>query len=199
MCVSAMVTANRRPIAHSTPWRATVPPALCLHGPVKDIVLLHGTTSGQNGYERLAVALRLGWSVHGTDLPTDRPECAVDEYVALLTERVGEDVDSPVVLGHSGGGLLVEAVGAALGARHLVWLAAYIPQAGKSLRDDDLNSVFNDEWVGVDPTSDDAAATYFLYHDCDYATLRWALTTGRLWFPVAVSSQPWRVDHMRRR
>jgi pimeloyl-ACP methyl ester carboxylesterase len=58
------------------------------------------------------------------------------------------------------------------------------------LLDEDFTDVFNPEWIGVDPTSDDVAAAYFLYHDCDYANLRWALREGRLWYPSALYSEP---------
>lgn len=35
----------------------------------------------------------------------------------------------------------------------------------------------NEEWIGVDPTTDPVLATYFLFHDADLASLRAALPT----------------------
>jgi pimeloyl-ACP methyl ester carboxylesterase len=45
---------------------------------------------------------------------------------------------------------------------------------------------FDPDWIGKDPTTDAAVAAHFLYHDCDHASLAWALTTRRLFVPVAV-------------
>ncbi|QBI21054.1 alpha/beta hydrolase [Egibacter rhizosphaerae] len=154
---------------------------------MNDIVLLHGTTAGQASYAPFAAALsNRGWTVHGVDLPVDRPEWRADEHAAFLAEHLDE-VDRPVVLGHSGAGLILEAVGHALDAAHLVWLAAYIPADGMSLVDEDLTAVFNADWLGVDPTSDPEAAAFFLYHDCDDETFQWALPRQRLWHPGAAA------------
>jgi hypothetical protein len=48
---------------------------------------------------------------------------------------------------------------------------------------------FNPEWIGKDPTTDESVAIQFLYHDCDQATIDWALTTRRLFLPRAVYEQ----------
>ena len=54
-------------------------------------------------------------------------------------------------------------------------------------RDDERHAqaAFNPDWIGKDPT-DDAVAAAFLYHDCDEATLEWALSTRRLFVPRGV-------------
>ena len=115
-------------------------------------------------------------------------EATTEQYADAL-EAV---VQHPVVLGHSGAGLLVPAVSRVLDARGMVWLAAYIPAPGRSLiaEAQQETAMFNPEWVGVDPTRDDAAAVYFLFHDCDWATVQWARTTGRVWYPEAVYTEP---------
>lgn len=41
-----------------------------------------------------------------------------------------------------------------------------------------------------DPTTDPVLATYFLFHDCDLATLRWALTTLRASLPRSFYTTP---------
>jgi hypothetical protein len=52
------------------------------------------------------------------------------------------------------------------------------------------------------PTADPVVAAYFLFHDCDLATLRWAVPTLRLFFPAAAYQQapllagPWRPQRM---
>jgi pimeloyl-ACP methyl ester carboxylesterase len=83
------------------------------------------------------------------------------------------------VVGHSGGGYLLPLVAAQRALRRIVFLAAMLPQMGKSfldqLRDDP--TIFNPEWIGKDPSRDDAAAMYFLFHDCSGEVAKWALTT----------------------
>jgi pimeloyl-ACP methyl ester carboxylesterase len=49
-----------------------------------------------------------------------------------------------------------------------------------------LQAAFNPDWIGREPTTDDAVAAAFLYHDCDDATLEWALSTRRLFLPRGV-------------
>ena len=66
-----------------------------------------------------------------------------------------------------------------------MYLAAAVPDpAGhRSFLDEmqaDPLAMFNSEWFGVDPTGDPVLATYFLFHDCDLSTLRWALGTLQL-------------------
>lgn len=50
--------------------------------------------------------------------------------------------------------------------------------------------MFNPEWFGKDATSDPVLASYFLFHDCDLATLQWALTTLRLFAPPKLYAEP---------
>lgn len=156
-----------------------------------DMVLLHGTTSGQAGFERFAQALEArGWAAHGIDLPSD-PSMGTSGYARMVAAALEGVVQHPVVLGHSGAGLLVPAVTRALDARAMVWLAAYIPAAGRCLAAEaqQERAMFNPEWVGVDPTHDEAAAVYFLFHDCDWATVQWARATRRLWRPEAAYAE----------
>jgi hypothetical protein len=47
----------------------------------------------------------------------------------------------------------------------------------------------NPEWISQNPVADPVLATYFLFHDCDLAALRWGLTTLRLFFPEAAYRQ----------
>jgi pimeloyl-ACP methyl ester carboxylesterase len=43
--------------------------------------------------------------------------------------------------------------------------------------------VFNGGWLGADPTRDPVLAAYFLFHDCDLASLQWGLATVRAFVP----------------
>ena len=160
-----------------------------------DFVLVHGTTQSSAAWERVAGSLtERGHRAVAVDLPVDQPDLLADDYARIAAEQVADDVRDPVVVAHSGGGLVLTALGKRLRARHLVWLAAVIPDfaGGRSLLDqinEDLTGMFGTEWPqweGEDPTE----AAYFLFHSCDLATLRWALGTLRTWRPVAAYGEP---------
>jgi pimeloyl-ACP methyl ester carboxylesterase len=162
-----------------------------------DWVLVHGTTQSPAGWERLADTLgRRGHRAVTVDLPCDRPGLLADDYARLVAAQVGDTVHEPVVVAHSGGGLLVPALAAALHASRLVWLAAMIPDlaGGASLTDEIKTAgrdMFTAEWRSLTepPTVDPVVAAYFLFHDCDLATTRWGLSTVRLFYPTAMYAE----------
>lgn len=99
---------------------------------------------------------------------------------------------SPIVVAHSGAGILLPGIARELGAAHQVWLAAYVPDGRRTMLDEVRASpadVFNPEWPGSDPTADPVLAAYFLFHDCDLSTLRWALTTVRRFSPPRLAQE----------
>lgn len=101
-------------------------------------------------------------------------------------------IGKPVVVAHSGSGVLLPAAARKLDARHQVWLAAWVPDPRASFTEEiaqHAESAFNPDWIGKDPTTDATVATSFLYHDCDQQTLQWALTTRRLFLPLAAFSE----------
>ncbi|MBV8348165.1 MAG: hypothetical protein JOZ49_11715 [Mycolicibacterium sp.] len=94
------------------------------------------------------------------------------------------------MVAHSGSGTLLPAIAGALNAVAIVWLAAYIPDFvnGRSLNEEiqtDPTGLFHREWIGVDPTSDPAAARHFLFHDCNPDLQDWAMRTLRAFVPAA--------------
>jgi len=152
-----------------------------------DFLLVHGSTQGPGGYDRLAAALQSrGHHTVAVDLPVDRPEWTVAQY-AEVARGQGAQLTEPVVVVvvHSAAGVVAPAIAAAVGARHVAWLGAVVPDPGRSVMDELAAdpSMFGAEWH--DWTGDLAGApaetAYFLFHDCDLATLRWALSTTRLW------------------
>ena len=163
-----------------------------------DYVLVHGTTQSPAGWQPLAGALtRRGHRVHAVDLPTGQPELLAADYAALAAGQVAGVVDEPVVVAHSGGCLLLPAIAREVGARRLVWLAGYIPgPAGGPGFAGEIQAagseMFSPEWRSLTepPTADPVVAAYFLFHDCDLATLRWAVSTLRLLFPAAAYQHP---------
>ena len=157
-----------------------------------DYVLIHGTTQSPAGWDRLVGALEShGGHGHTVDLPSD-VALDVNGYSALIRDQVPTTVEHPVVVAHSAAGLLLPAAARALGARRQVWIAAYIPDGRRSLLDEVAaapTDIFNEDWAGSDPTSDAVKAGYFLFHDCDPATLQWAIGTLRRFMPEAPYGQ----------
>jgi pimeloyl-ACP methyl ester carboxylesterase len=155
---------------------------------LSDFVLIHSTGQSAAGWQRLVSALkRRGHRAYAVDLPTNEPGLRTDEYARIIRRQV-EGVGKPLVVAHSGSGVLLPAAARALDARHQVWLAAWVPDPDASFNEEvaqHAESAFNPEWIGKDPTTDATVAASFLYHDCDQPTLDWALTTVRLFLPVA--------------
>jgi hypothetical protein len=155
---------------------------------VGDVVLIHSTGQGAAGWERVVRALdERGWAAHAVELPS-HPGLLAADYAERIRGQVGA-IAAPVVLAHSGSGPLLPAAARTLAARHQVWLAAWVPDPEAGFVEDtgrNLQAAFNPDWIGKDPTEDDAVAAAFLYHDCDDATLEWALSTRRLFLPSAV-------------
>jgi pimeloyl-ACP methyl ester carboxylesterase len=128
-----------------------------------------------------------GQAAEAVELPND-PQLGAEDFAEVMRAQVS-DVVTPTVVVHSGSGPLLPAAARAFGARHQVWLAAWVPDGGATFAKDVADhaaDAFNPAWVGQDPTRDDAVAKEFVYHDCDEGTLVWALSTRRLFVPRAV-------------
>jgi pimeloyl-ACP methyl ester carboxylesterase len=162
-----------------------------------DYILLHGTAQSTAGWERLAGALAgRGHRALPVDFPVDRPGLLAADYAGIAADQVGGVAERPVVVAHSGAGLLLPAVADRLGAGHLVWLAAAVPDfdGGSSFAEQIERSgseLAGEEWrrFGRESTEDPVVAAYFGFHDCDLETLRWALTTVQLFYPAAVYAE----------
>jgi len=159
--------------------------------PARDVVLLHSTGQGAAGWARVVAALaERGIRAHVPELPSD-PGLLAADFAELIRRHVGE-LAAPVVLAHSGAGPLLPAAAQALRASRQVWLAAWVPDPAASFAEDTgrhLRDAFNPDWIGKDPIEDAAVAAAFLYHDCDQATLAWALEARRLFLPRGVYGQ----------
>jgi pimeloyl-ACP methyl ester carboxylesterase len=155
---------------------------------MSDVVLIHSTGQGAAGWERLAQALaRRGWTAHAVELPS-KPDLLAADYAQLIRRQVG-CLAAPIVLAHSASGLLLPAAARALDARRQVWLAAWVPNPRASFLEEAdayAEKAFNPQWIGKDPVADDSVAATLVFHDCDGATLEWALATRRLFLPRAV-------------
>ncbi|WIY06896.1 alpha/beta hydrolase [Amycolatopsis mongoliensis] len=154
-----------------------------------DFVLVHGTTQGPGGWALLERELA-GHRTHPVHLlDGDGPD-----FPALVRRQLPE-LERPVVVAHSGAGVLLPAIGAALGASRLVWVGAYIPDftGGRSLAEevaDGAAELVHPGWIGVDPTRDPAPADRFLFHDCTAEVRAWAHGTLRLFHPPELPARP---------
>lgn len=163
-------------------------------------VLVRGTTQSPRGWDRLAAILTAGGHrVTVVDLPTNRPELSAADYAAVASEQVTGAAEDLTIVAHSAAGLLVPALANRLHAQRVVWLAAAIPdfKGGASFAEQ-INAgaaqIFNDEWLALslspEAEMDPVISTYFLFHDCDYETLRWALETTELLNLRSVYAEP---------
>lgn len=160
--------------------------------------VLHGTAQAAVGWQRLINVLEgRGHQTFTVDFPADQPRLLAHDYAGIAATQVGRAARDPIVVAHSGAGLLLPTVAEAVGASHLLWLAAAVPDfAGGTSFAEQLQTSASDiagrEWrsFGRLSTEDPVVAAYFGFHDCDLETLRWAITTMRLFYPEAVYRQP---------
>ena len=164
---------------------------------MSDFILIHSTGEAPACWQRPSTTLELhGHRTHPVDLPVDRPELLAGDYADIMRKQVGH-IAEPIVLAHSGSGTLLPAAPKARKARQRVWLAAWVPNPHASFIEEvraNPTETFNPDWIGKDPTKDSSVAINFLYHDCDQATIDWALTTRRLFMPLAVYNQRIALD-----
>jgi pimeloyl-ACP methyl ester carboxylesterase len=155
--------------------------------------IVHGSMAGPAAHTRLARELgRRGQRTLLVELPVDRPELAGTDYARMVAEQLDAGLtddrlagERVVVVAHSASGLLLPLVPCFRPVAHLVYLAAGVPQPGLTL-DEQLQAdpdMLNPAWIGVDPYRDHQAARRFLFHDCDEATARWAISTQTPWYP----------------
>lgn len=144
-------------------------------------VLVHGSTQGPAGWERLVTELAaLGHASVCVDLPVDRPDASATAYARVIADAVPDP--RAIIVAHSTGGIFAPLVPALRPIARIALVAAMLPQPGTSvverIRAD--STILNPAWIGKDPTRDDASAREFLFHDCAPDVLAWAMTTRRL-------------------
>jgi pimeloyl-ACP methyl ester carboxylesterase len=147
--------------------------------------LVHGSTQNASCWDMLIPELeRRGHEIVRMNLPANEPDASATRYAEVIAAAIPADRDDAIVVAHSASGLFLPLVPQTRHVRRLVFLAAVIPQLGKSLRDqvNDDNTMFNPEWLGKDPTKDAQLALKFLFHDCSPDHSSRALTTMRLMF-----------------
>jgi len=143
--------------------------------------LIHGSTQGPSGWDLLVPKLQgLGHDTILVDLPTDRPEASATVYADRIADSMKRD--NAIVVAHSASGLFLPLVPARRRLKRIVYLAAVIPQIGRSLIDQVSAEpdMMNPDWRGKNPIADDRVAMEFLFHDCSPEVASWAMTTRRL-------------------
>ena len=152
--------------------------------------LVHGSTQNASGWDLLAAAL--GQQPIRVALPTDQPDASATVYARAIADAIPSGVDHAVVVAHSASGMFLPLVPQLRKIGRMVFLAAVIPEPGKSLleRIKADSSILNPEWIGKDPTRDDDAARKFLLHDCSPEVTAWAMTTRQLLFAKGAMIEP---------
>jgi pimeloyl-ACP methyl ester carboxylesterase len=93
-------------------------------------------------------------------------------------ERSGFEPSDTVCVAHSASGMYLPLVVEAWQPRQMGFLAAVVPQPGRSVMDQLRAdpSMFNPDWLGKDPR-EDGVAEEFVFHDCPPQRLEWAMST----------------------
>jgi pimeloyl-ACP methyl ester carboxylesterase len=117
------------------------------------------------------------------DLPTNERDASANRYADVIADAV-RGMDAPIVVAHSDAGLFLPLVPGRVKVASLVYLAAVIPEIGKSFMDQFKSApeMYCSSFVGKDPTKDPDLARHFLFHDCDAEVVAWAVSTLRLMF-----------------
>ena len=118
------------------------------------------------------------------NLPTNEPDASATRYADLIAAAIPAGRDDLIVVAHSASGLFLPLVPERRLVQRLVFLAAVIPEIGKSFIDQFKadTSMINPDWLGKDPTKDEQVAREFLFHDCSPERTDWALTTLSLMY-----------------
>lgn len=147
--------------------------------------LVHGSTQGASAWDLLVRELeQRGHETVRMDLPADQPDASATRYAQWIAAAIPPGREDAMVVAHSAAGLFLPLVPEQRRVQRLVFLAAVIPQIGKSLRDQvlDGHNMLNPDWIGKDPTRDEHIAREFLFHDCSPEAAAWAWQRMRLLF-----------------
>jgi pimeloyl-ACP methyl ester carboxylesterase len=136
-----------------------------------------------------------GHVVAATDLPKHAPEWGLGDYASEIVRSLPGP--QPVVVAHSFSGVFLPLVAQVRDCALLVFLAAVIPEPGKSVREQFAEDpgMFSPDWIEAgrrwfDGSQREGLAREFLFHDCDDETLPWALGTLEVFDTRHLVTQP---------
>jgi pimeloyl-ACP methyl ester carboxylesterase len=114
------------------------------------------------------------------DLPTDQPTQSATAFASAIGKTLEKSKNS-IVVAHSVSGLFLPLVPEYAMIARIVYLAAVLPIPGQSFTAQfrAAPEMFRPDWVGKDPTQDDALAQQYLFHDCQPDVYKWAISTLR--------------------
>jgi pimeloyl-ACP methyl ester carboxylesterase len=164
--------------------------------------LVNGSTQNPLCWRLLIPELeKYGHKTITPSLPVDQPDASATEYAQVIADSLAGVSDDVVLVGHSASGMFIPLVPILRPIRHLVYLAALIPQPGASIRDQLASDpdMMNPEWIatcraGKDPESDDEVAIEFLFHDCDAEARALGLSTRRRMYAERAMSEVFPLD-----
>jgi pimeloyl-ACP methyl ester carboxylesterase len=161
-----------------------------------EFVLVHGSGQHAGCWSRVRDALSArGHAVETPELPKHAPDQGLMDHAA----RIAASITSPrtVVVAHSFSGVFLPLVPRARECGLLVYLAAVIPEPGKSVRDQltEDPGMFVPGWLEAgarwfDASQQESIARNFLFHDCDERTLPWALETVGIFDTRHMATEP---------
>ena len=95
--------------------------------------LVHGSAQDASGWDLLVLELRKrGHEVMCPSLPADEPDAPATLYAEVIAEAVRDSAEPAIVVGHSVSGLFLPMVPTLCRVARLVFLAAFVPEVGKS-------------------------------------------------------------------
>ena len=165
--------------------------------------LVHGSWHGAWCWERLERELDArGRRSVTVDLPIEDPDAGLGRHAELVADSLRGVDDDVILVGHSMAGSTIPLVARHRPLRHLVFLAALVPEPGRSVTDryttEDVyvpgfvgNTLLRDDGASYWP--DPEAAVRCFYHDCTATDAAWAVSRLRPQ-SAAPRLEPWPLD-----
>ena len=154
--------------------------------------LIHGSAHGPKGWKSLQSELtKYGFTSTALELPLDKGDEPIDAYVDYLEKDIENkdiDISKSILLAHSSGCMFLPLIANRLIEKDekpmgIIFLAGFVPVAGKSLMDEALNdkTMMNPNWIGKNPMKDEVAIE-FQFHDCEEELLKESLSNRVFFF-----------------
>ena len=152
--------------------------------------LIHGSHHGAWCWDYLIPELRMrGCDAVAVELPAEDVRAGISTCADVVVDALRHVTDDVVVVGHSGGGLIVPVVAERRPVTRMIFLAAIVPRPGISFaeqRATDGPTTGGTKVTHPDGTQsrtpEEARRVY--YHDCTEAQIAWAIPRLRRQSPA---------------